>query len=121
MKKTPKGTLPATTTTISQSTAAKRKQLACVLDGEDEGSHVLPKGLLPLHSFLIYYNQIFFPASASKKPRVELSDNEIDEVLPISMIFFFLDPISSLLILTYHRKTFNGCSKRTRAARAISI
>ena len=41
---TPAVTCPATTT-ISQSTAAKRKQPASILDVDDEDSHVLPKGL----------------------------------------------------------------------------
>ena len=65
VKKTPTGTCPATTTTISQSTTAKRKQPASildvededshVLDVEDEDSHVLPKGQLE-HSFLIAFS-----------------------------------------------------------------
>ena len=42
VKKTPTGTCPATTTTISQSTTAKRKQPASILDVEDEDSHVKP-------------------------------------------------------------------------------
>ena len=55
VKKTPTGTCPATTTTISQSTTAKRKQPASILDVEDEDSHVLPKGQLE-HSFLIAFS-----------------------------------------------------------------
>jgi hypothetical protein len=49
VKKTPTGT----STTITQSTAAKGKQPASVLDVEDEDLHVLQKGHLPSNSYLI--------------------------------------------------------------------
>ena len=49
LKKTATGTRPAPTATTSQSTAAKRKQLASVEDEED--SHVVTKGFFPSHSF----------------------------------------------------------------------
>ena len=57
------------TTTISQSTAVKRKQppasnldVASEDESEAEHSHVLPKGIFPSHSesFLIAYNQFNF-------------------------------------------------------------
>jgi hypothetical protein len=91
VKKTRTFPPPAATTTISQSTAAKRKQPASIPDIEDdseaEDSHVLPKGLFPSHSdfFLIAYSQIF-SASVSKKSRVVLSEDEIEEALPIGTI-----------------------------------
>ena len=92
VKRTPTSTFPLsalTTTTISQSTAATGKQPASILDVEDktEDSHILLKGLFPLHSFLIQVSYCQnFPASSSKKSCVVLSDNEIEEELPISMI-----------------------------------
>ena len=47
VKNNPTGTPSCpTTSTISQSTAAKRKQPESIFDVEDEDSHVLPKGLL---------------------------------------------------------------------------
>jgi hypothetical protein len=59
VKKTPTVTFSAPTTTTSQLTAAKCKQSTSVLDVEDEDSHAIPKGTLPLHLFLIAYSHFF--------------------------------------------------------------
>ena len=87
---------PPTTTTISQSTTAKRKQPTSFLDVEEGDSHVLPKGLFFFSHFLelLYtYNHFYLSASNSKKSRVDVSDNEMEEDLPISMLCIFLCPI----------------------------
>ena len=115
---------PPTTTTISQSTTAKRKQPTSFLDVEEGDSHVLPKGLFFFSHFLelLYtYNHFYLSASNSKKSRVDVSDNEMEEDLPISMLCIFYVRFFLIIFLTYCRKAFKSCSKFRGAVGAASI
>ena len=115
-------TFPLPVATISQSTAAKCKQLASIPDIKDdseaEDSHVLPKGIFPSHSdfFLIAYSQIF-SVSVSKKsyPKgMGLVDMDKDMVLGTGKAICTICSMISYEINSFPLLTIHSCDNYTK-------